>query len=54
VPRRNGDGIQEDLVVRAKSGDPEAFSELERASIGRLNALATLVLRDGDRAPDAI
>jgi RNA polymerase sigma-70 factor (ECF subfamily) len=46
--------MQEDLVVRAKSGDHEAFSELASASIGRLYAVATLILRDGDRAQDAV
>jgi len=46
--------MQKDLVVRAKSGDHEAFSELASASIGRLYAVATLILRDGDRAQDAV
>ena len=46
--------MQRDLVVRAKSGDHEAFSELVGASIGRLYAVATLILRDGDRAQDAV
>ena len=46
--------MQQDLVVRAKSGDHEAFSELASASIGRLYAVASLILRDGDRAQDAV
>jgi len=46
--------MQEDLVVGAKSGDHEAFSELASASIGRLYAVATLILGDGDRAQDAV
>ncbi|MFV2063499.1 MAG: RNA polymerase sigma factor, partial [Chloroflexota bacterium] len=50
----DGDRMQEDLVERAKSGDHEAFSELASASIGRLYAVAVLILRDGDRAQDAV
>ncbi len=46
--------MQRDLVERAKSGDHEAFSELASASIGRLYAIATLILRDRDRAQDAV
>ncbi len=46
--------MQRELVERASSGDHDAFSVLARASIGRLYAIATLILRDGDRAQDAV
>ena len=46
--------MQQDLVERAKSGDHEAFTELASASIGRLYAVAFLILRDRDRAQDAV
>jgi RNA polymerase sigma-70 factor (ECF subfamily) len=36
------------------AGDHDAFSELARASIGRLYATARLILRDDGRAEDAI
>ena len=42
-----------DLVTRAMAGDHGAFSELARASIGRLYAAARLILRDDQRAEDA-
>jgi RNA polymerase sigma-70 factor (ECF subfamily) len=42
-----------DLVERAMTGDHGAFSELARASIGRLYVLARLILRDDARAEDA-
>jgi RNA polymerase sigma-70 factor (ECF subfamily) len=42
------------LVEQAMAGDHEAFSELARLSIGRLYAIATLILRDADRAQDAV
>ena len=35
-------------------GDREAFSVLAGASISRLYAVANLILRDGDRAQDAV
>ena len=46
--------MKRELVERARAGDHEAFSELARASIGRLYALANLVLHDVDRAQDAV
>ena len=46
--------MQRELVERARSGDLEAFSDLARASITRLYAVATLILRDSDRAQDAV
>ena len=42
-----------DLVERAMTGDRDAFTELQRASIDRLYAIARLILRDSDRAQDA-
>src|SRR4051812_28003373 len=42
-----------DLVERAMAGDHEAFSELARISIGRLYAVAKLILRDDVLAEDA-
>jgi RNA polymerase sigma factor (sigma-70 family) len=45
--------MQRDLVERAMAGDHGAYSELARASIGRLYAAARLILRDDQRAEDA-
>ncbi len=45
--------MQRDLVERAMAGDHGAFSELTRASIGRLYATARLILRDDGHAEDA-
>jgi RNA polymerase sigma-70 factor, ECF subfamily len=45
--------MQRDLVERAMAGDHDAFSELARASIDRLYAIARLILRDDGRAEDA-
>lgn len=46
--------MQRELVERAIGGDFEAFSNLVRASTARQYAIATLILRDGDRAQDAV
>ena len=46
--------MQRELVLRAQQGDREAFGGLVRASIARLYASARLILRDGDRAEDAV
>lgn len=46
--------MQRVLVERAIDGDFEAFSSLVRASASRQYAIATLILRDGDRAQDAV
>jgi RNA polymerase sigma-70 factor (ECF subfamily) len=43
-----------DLVIRAREGDREAFSQLAARSIGRLTAVARLVLRDEYAAQDAV
>src|SRR5262245_42476641 len=46
--------MQRDLAVRARDGDHDAFSALVDGSIGRLYAVACLILRDRDRAHDAV
>jgi RNA polymerase sigma-70 factor, ECF subfamily len=46
--------MQVGLVERARSGDHEAFSVLVRTSVPRLLGAATLILRDQDRAQDAV
>ena len=43
-----------DLVERARKGDHDAFAELAGAAISRLDATAWLILRDSDRATDAV
>ena len=43
-----------DLVVRARAGDRDAFSALAAQSIGRLTAVARLILRDEYAAHDAV
>jgi RNA polymerase sigma factor (sigma-70 family) len=43
-----------DLVLRAIGGDHAAFSQLAGASIGRLFAVARLILRDTELAEDAV
>ena len=43
-----------DLVVRARKGDHDAFAVLAGAAISRLGATAWLMLRDRDRASDAV
>jgi RNA polymerase sigma-70 factor, ECF subfamily len=46
--------MQRELTLRAIDGDREAFTQLVDASIDRLYGAATLILRDGDRAQDAV
>jgi len=46
--------MQRELVERAQAGDHEAFSILVRASFGRAYGVAKLILRDDDRAQDAV
>jgi RNA polymerase sigma-70 factor, ECF subfamily len=46
--------MERGLVERARTGDAEAFSAAANASINRLYAIATLILRDPDRAQDAV
>jgi RNA polymerase sigma-70 factor, ECF subfamily len=42
------------LVERAQKGDHAAFATLAEAATGRLYRVATLILRDSDRAQDAV
>ena len=46
--------MQIELVERARSGDHDAFSILVKGSISRLHSAARLILRDPDRAQDAV
>jgi RNA polymerase sigma-70 factor (ECF subfamily) len=46
--------MDRDLVLRAQDGDHDAFAALAGASIGRLNAVARLVLRDAGQADEAV
>ena len=44
----------EDLVLRARAGDHDAFSELCALKIGHLTAIARLILRDEYLAREAV
>ena len=46
--------VQRELVERAQRGDTEAFRELVFEAGGRLHAIAYRILRDPDRAQDAL
>ena len=46
--------MQRDLVERARKGDHDAFAVLAGATMGRLEAAAMLILRDPDRADEAV
>ena len=46
--------MQRELVARAIDGDHEAFTTLVDGSVDRLYAVARLILRDSDRAEDAV
>jgi RNA polymerase sigma-70 factor, ECF subfamily len=46
--------MQRDLVLRARSGDREAFSNLAAIFFDQLFRTARLILRDDDRAADAV
>ena len=46
--------MQQELVERARRGDHDAFAILASAAIFRLDAAARLILRDSDRAKDAV
>lgn len=46
--------MQPELVSRAQAGDHDAFTALVRASYPRLFGVARLILRDPDRAQDAV
>jgi len=53
VPTRTG-GMDRDLVEAAQRGDQEAFVDLVRLHGDRLFAIAHRILRDVDRAEDAL
>jgi RNA polymerase sigma-70 factor, ECF subfamily len=46
--------MQRDLVIAAQRGDVDAFSALTERRTGQLYAAARLILRDDDRAADAV
>jgi RNA polymerase sigma-70 factor, ECF subfamily len=46
--------MQRELVERAIRGDYQAFTDLVNTSASRQYAIATLILRDRDRAQDAV
>jgi RNA polymerase sigma-70 factor (ECF subfamily) len=46
--------MQRDLVVRAQSGDLDAFSTLTAGRTNRLYAAARLILREDEQAADAV
>ncbi len=50
----SGTTVRHDLVARAQAGDQDAFSDLVRPSFARLLGTARLILRDPDRAQDAV
>ena len=45
---------QRRLVERAREGDHDAFAELARVSVARLDSAARLILRDPELARDAV
>lgn len=46
--------MQRALVERAQAGDLDAFTELVKAYAPRLHGVANLILRDSERAQDAV
>jgi RNA polymerase sigma-70 factor (ECF subfamily) len=46
--------MDRDLVIRATNGDHDAFTALATAAFDRLHRTAWLILRDDDRAADAL
>ena len=46
--------MKRELVTRAKGGDHDAFTRLVDGSVDRLYTVANLILRDADRAQDAV
>lgn len=46
--------MRRELVDRAKRGDQDAFSRLVDGSVDRMCTVAHLILRDADRAQDAV
>jgi RNA polymerase sigma-70 factor (ECF subfamily) len=46
--------MDRELAIRARCGDHEAFAELAARAIGRLTAVARLILHDEEWAQDAV
>ena len=46
--------MDRELVIQARGGDHDAFARLAAGSIGRLNAIARLILIDQSRVEDAV
>lgn len=46
--------MDRELVLRARNGDRDAFAAIVGASLGRLNAVARLIVHDRERAEDAV
>ena len=46
--------MDSELVIRARTGDHDAFTTLAAAAISRLHRTARLILRDDERASDAV
>jgi RNA polymerase sigma-70 factor (ECF subfamily) len=46
--------LSRDLVERAQAGDLDAFAQLAKTAGPRLKGVANLILRDADRAEDAL
>jgi len=46
--------MHRELVIRAMSGEHDAFSELVRHVLGKLYVTARLILRDSELAEDAV
>lgn len=46
--------MERELVIRATTGDHEAFTTLAGAALSRLHRTARLILRDDERASDAV
>ena len=53
-PTRTEHLAHDDLVLRARAGDVDAFSTLTAGVTNRLYAVAKLILRDDDQAADAV
>lgn len=51
---RGTEGLDQALVIAARSGDEEAFASIARGSADRLFAVAHRILRDVGRAEDAV
>jgi DNA-directed RNA polymerase specialized sigma24 family protein len=54
VPTDEANVEQRRLVERARGGDHDAFSELARDAVVRLDRAARLILRDPELARDAV